>query len=92
MIPENINRNHILRAAERVDRQGIPRGREARRYLVQINEGYYPIMLIISWANEVANGNELNGSRFTPQEAIRFLIRRGFNIISIKNESEALNL
>ncbi len=83
MIPENINREHILRAANRVDNQGIPRGREAKKYLVQINDRHYPIMLIISWANEVANGNELKGSQFRPQEAIRFLIRRGFNIISI---------
>lgn len=83
MIPNNINRNHILQAAERVENEGITQGREPRKYLVQINNGYYPMKLIISWANEFANGRELRAKEFTAGEAKRFLIKRGFNIISI---------
>ena len=81
MIPENITRENILNAITRVDNQGVPAHRGARRWAVLHNSVHYPCKLLVSWANEFANGRELDYKSFISDEARPFLIERGFNIV-----------
>lgn len=90
MIPENITQDHIRQAARRIDDEGVPNRREPREYEVIVDDKSYPIMLIVSWANEFANGYELLGCErggrrrdFRPQEAKAFLRRKGFQVRQI---------
>ena len=64
MIPENITKDHILKAIDKIDQEGVPRGRNSTTYNVFYNNKTYPPKLIISYANYFANGDELNPNSY----------------------------
>ena len=64
MIPENITREHIIKAIERIGEEGVPPNRESKKYLLVYNGKYYPPKYVISLANKYANGRELDHFEF----------------------------
>jgi hypothetical protein len=89
MIPENIKRNHILKAIKEAERSGIPRERSSDRYDLEYNKKLYPPKYIISLANKYANGKKLDHSQFSGgNEANKFLKLRGFNIIDKEPDTD----
>jgi len=84
-IPDNIKREHIFRAMLRTHREGIPPRREAKDWVVLQDGSKYPCKLLISWANEFANGEELdsNPNVFTTHMAMSYLENLGFTIEKI---------
>lgn len=74
-----------MRAIKRVDTEGVPNRRKARRWAVAFNKKKYPCKLLISWANVYANGEALdpNPNNFVTYDAQDYLIQKGFEIIEI---------
>lgn len=84
MIPDNIKKEHLEKAIEEIDRDGIRKGRQSSTYDLIHNGKSYPPKLVISIANRYANGTELNskvfsGGKGTP--AFELLESKGFNIV-----------
>jgi hypothetical protein len=82
-IPENIRREHIFQAMLKIHHDGIPPGRDARKWALEYEGTVYPVKLVISWANIYANGEELDPDPtiFTTYLAQNYLIAKGFTII-----------
>lgn len=88
MIPENITREHIIKALEEIDKSEVPPQRDSEIYDLEHNNKKYPPKYVISMANKYANHNELNPSAFSGgDESNRFLRSLGFTIIN-KNEQQ----
>jgi len=84
MIPKNIKKEHIIKAIEEIKRNGIPKGRDSKKFLLEFNGEYYPPKYIISLANKHANGEILDPAQFSGgKETNDFLRNLGFNIIEI---------
>lgn len=84
MIPENLKREHVVKAIEEIKRVGIPEGRSSKKFLLEYNGNYYPPKYIISSANKYANGRELDPSEFSGgKETNDFLRALGFNIVEV---------
>src|SRR5690606_5546785 len=84
-IPSNITREHIERAIEKIDKEGIPPRANSSTYDVFFREKKYPPKLIVSYANEYANGEILNREEFhggPDYPAFKLLHRRGFKILT----------
>lgn len=47
MIPENIKKNQILQAINKTDYEGVPKGRESRKYILKYRGKFYPSKYII---------------------------------------------
>ncbi len=87
-IPSNINREHLLKAIEKINIEGVPSMGDSQYYDVNYNNQNYPPKLIISYANFFANGTALDRSSFkgglnTP--AFRLLEKEGFEIVEKNN-------
>ncbi len=83
-IPKNINREHLIKAIEKVDKEGIPQGSDSQSYDVLYNGKKYPPKVIVSYANIFANGSELNRNHFgggLNQPSFKLLKKEGFDII-----------
>jgi hypothetical protein len=81
-IPKNINRNHVLEAIKKINREGVPDRRESTRFNLTYKGKNYPPKYVISIANIFANGEEYSPSLFSGgDETNRFLIELGFNIV-----------
>ena len=81
MIPLNIGRKHIIKAVQEIDSNGIPPGRESRKFCLIFEGKRYPPKYVLSLANRFANDEELDPSEFSGgQEANNFLRRLGFDI------------
>ncbi len=81
--PNNINRDHLLKAIDKIDKEGIPKHGDSQFYDVVYNNKNYPPKLIVSYANIFANGIELdrntfNGGINTP--CFKLLTDKGFVI------------
>lgn len=90
MIPDNIRKEHIEKAIEEIDREGIRKGRHSSTYDLVYNGKTYPPKLIISIANKYANGLELDPNDFgggKDTEAFKILESNGF---TIKEKGETL--
>lgn len=64
-IPENISKEHLLKAIEKIDKDGIPRDGDSQYYDVIYNGIKYPPKVIVSYANIFANGYELDRKTFS---------------------------
>ena len=82
-IPSNITSNYTIKAMEKIDKKGPPPKRGARNWAVLYNGKKYPCKLLISWANEYANGSEFNSKLFVTDEARLYLTSLGFTIIRL---------
>jgi hypothetical protein len=90
MIPQNIEKKHILKAIEEIERYGIQQGRKSRGFSLQYNGKDYPPKYVISLANKYANGEELDSEEFSGgDESNKFLKKRGFSIKDIEPKTFA---
>ena len=91
MIPANISFEHVLRALEEIDRNGIPKRRRATRYYLRYRGKRYPPKYVISLANKYANGLELNPADFSGgTESNDFLKRLGFSTSEKDEQTEVI--
>ena len=49
MIPKNIKREHVIKAIEEIKRNGIPKGRNSKKFLLEFNGQY-------SWRQQALRG------------------------------------
>ncbi|RZK10865.1 MAG: DUF3578 domain-containing protein [Flavobacterium sp.] len=90
-IPQNITRDHLLKAIHKIDTEGIPTDAESQYFDVVFNDKRYPPKLMISYANLFANGEILERSAFTGgkgQPSFRILEQNGFKIENKGDSSE----
>lgn len=80
MIPQNITREHLLAAIERIRREGVPTGQESTKHDLEYEGQYFPPKLVVRWANKIATGEDLWDFRGGP-ETNDFLKTRGFSIV-----------
>ncbi|WP_297458402.1 hypothetical protein [Thermococcus sp.] len=79
-IPRNIIRKHVLNAILEINEHGVPGRFRSLRYSLVHNGREYPPKYVVSIANRYANGELLDPSKFTTQDALRYLTRLGFQI------------
>lgn len=83
-IPTNITRNHIIDVINQINNgRQIPKNRQSKGVTLRYNNAPYPVKLLISWGNEIANGQEFPSKAFVTQEAVRYLTALGFEIVNI---------
>lgn len=92
-IPKNINKEHVVEAIQKIDREGVPDRRESTRFNLAHGGKHYPPKYVISIANIFANGEEYSPSMFSGgDETNRYLSRLGFTIIEgMESEIEIQN-
>ncbi|MFE0620055.1 HNH endonuclease [Priestia aryabhattai] len=84
-IPKSINKEHIIQAIQKIDREGVPDRRESTRFNLSYENKNYPPKYVISIANIFVNGKEYAPSLFSGgDETNRFLEGLGFRIIENK--------
>lgn len=84
MIPGNIGIEHLRKAIEEIENDGIRKGRHSSTYDLVYNNKTYPPKLVISIANRYANGSELDPNNFEGgkgTEAFKLLEDAGFMIV-----------
>lgn len=81
MIPLEIEAQHILEAARRIDAEGVPSMRASRHYDVVVNGKKYPPKYLLSVASWLAKVPELKPGGFITTEARHAFGRLGFKII-----------
>lgn len=83
-IPSNISREHLLKAIEKIDKEGLPPMGNSQYYDVAYENKRYPPKVVVSYANLFANGSELDRSDFTgglDTPAFKLLEKEGFHIV-----------
>lgn len=86
-LPENIRREHILKAIQKIREKGIPNHAQSSTYDVVYEEERFPPKLVIAYANIFANGEELDRRHFEGgqgTECFRILEENGFLIAGKK--------
>ena len=78
MIPDNIEVEHVLKAVDQIDREGVPSSRRSVHYDLVKDGEPYPPKYIISIANQYANGSLHPPDRFNAVEAKKYLARKKF--------------
>jgi len=74
MIPKNITESNIIKAIENIDLNGIQYPlTKSKKYDLVYNGKTYPPKLVISLANEYANGEYLTHEKFITIEAQKYL-------------------
>ena len=81
--PNDIKREHVLSALEKIDKEGYDRRYEGRKWFLKYEGKTYPCKYPISLANFFANGVmlSLNANVLTSQSAIKLLKSLGFHEI-----------
>lgn len=93
-IPSNIKKEHLLKAINKIDSEGIPNDADSQYYDVLFNSKRYPPKVIVSYANIFANGSELDRKLFTGGKGtpcFKVLEKEGF-IIENKNKMKNIKL
>ena len=85
-IPNTITQEHILKAIQRIDLEGVPPKRNKRKWAIEYNGNLYPCKLVISWAYFYVSGKELdpNPKNFTTYTAQKYLSSKNFVTVPIK--------
>ncbi|UYG95341.1 HNH endonuclease [Cytobacillus firmus] len=93
-IPKNINKEHVINAIQKIEREGVPERRESTRFSLFYEGKFYPPKYVISIANIFANGEEYAPSLFSGgDETNNFISKLGFNIVeSEKSENKIENM
>ena len=81
MIPKNITRDHVLKALEKIDNEGVDENRQSSKYYLMYKNREYPPKYTVACANFYANGEFLNSELFSGgAETNNFLKKLGFEI------------
>lgn len=83
-LPNNISKEHLVKAIEKIEIDGIPKDADSQYYDVLYNGKKYPPKVIVSYANIFANGSEINRKSFSGginTECFKLLQKNGFEII-----------
>jgi len=81
MIPRRITREQLIRAAETIERNGIPENRKSTRYNVLVNGNKYPPKYLIAVASKLAFGKMISAQSYNGGlESNSFLRGSGFSI------------
>ncbi len=84
MIPNNIKSEHILAALAEIDRNGIPPGRQATKFVIVYEGRKYPPKYVLSLAAKHATGTQLKPDSFGGgNEANSFLREKGFEVSAV---------
>jgi 5-methylcytosine-specific restriction enzyme A len=87
-IPKNINKEHVFKAIQQINREGVRDKRESTRFSLVYDGKYYPPKYVVSIANIYANGEEYSPTLFSGgKETNQFLSRIGF-VITVNTDSE----
>jgi 5-methylcytosine-specific restriction protein B len=89
-VPKNIFREHLEKAINKIDEEGIPTDANSQYYDVIFNGKIYPPKLIVSYANIFANGEVLDRTKFEGgigTECFKLLERNGFIIQEKKTQN-----
>ena len=78
MIPDNLTQAHILKAIEKISKDGFPANRKCPKYNLSHDGKMYPHKFVLCVANTFANGVELKG--FKSKDSRRFFLNMGFVI------------
>lgn len=84
-IPDNITREHILKAIQQINETGIPNHYQSSTYDLIFDGLRYPPKLVFSYANYFANGVKLSHKEFhggADTECFSILKSNGFEIVS----------
>jgi predicted HNH restriction endonuclease len=87
MIPDGIKLEHLEKAAQDIERKGIPPMRKSVHYDYVHNGKRYPPKLIISFAAKYAFGEELPSTEFNAVRARDYLRSRGHTVIDRRKEA-----
>lgn len=84
-LPKNLTKEHLLKAIEKIDKEGFPADSDSQYYDVIYKEKRYPPKVVVSYANLFANGELLDRDSFdgglnTP--CFKLLEDNGFTIIT----------
>lgn len=83
MIPNNITKEHLVKAIKEIDKEGVPKGRQSFKYDLDYNGQKYPPLLVVSYANRIANGKEFPPNTLGGEpssEAFKLLKKEGFMV------------
>ena len=87
-IPSNISREHLLKAINKIEKEGIVKDADSQYYDLVYEGKRYPPKLVVSYANLFANGEELNRATFgggIGQPSFKLLESHGFRIEKKEN-------
>ena len=90
-IPDNISRDDILNAIDKIDSEGIPSGAQSSTYDVLYENKRYPPKVVISYANLFANDEILDRGTFSGglnHPAFITLEKEGFEIVPKSGQSQ----
>jgi len=92
-VPSNITKEHLLKAIGRIDNEGIEKGAQSSTYDVLYEGKRYPPKLVVSLANEFANGEILDRKSFSGglnSANFRVLNKAGFE--TVEKESSIIKI
>ncbi len=87
-VPTNITREHLLNAIKKIDDEGVEKGAQSSTYDLLFKGKKYPPKLVVSWANEFANGEVLERQAFQgglKSACFKVIKSAGFEIIEKKS-------
>lgn len=89
----NIKREHLLKAIEMIDRDGVPSDAQSTTYDVVVNGKFYPPKLVVSFAGGISSGTNIprstfHGGKYEP--SFKLLRREGFQMIKKSDYVEQL--
>ena len=91
MIPKSIKREHIIKAIEEIKKNGVPKGKNSKKFFLEFNKKHYSPKYVISLANKYTNGKELDLMSFSVgKETNDFLKKLGFNIIEASRSTRRI--
>ena len=80
MIPGNLKQEHILKAIEKISKDGFPDNRKCPKHNLLYGGKIYPHKFVLCIANTFINGVELKG--FKSRDSRRFFKKMGFIIVT----------
>ena len=96
MIPSNISKESVVKAIRQIDEDGIPSRRLSTKYYLVYGSGkhkLYPPKYILSIANKIENGHELNPSNFSGEaETNTIFDKLGFEVKQASDFSDKDNV
>lgn len=93
MIPDNIQREHIFKAIERIDIEGVPNEYQSTKFDLLYNGKLYPPKYVVSLSHIFIDGQKWTRDKFSGgEETNSFLVSRGFEIVEKNNCVKPLKL